>query len=80
MAKAKRLWLARQGKQIPDPLYVLWNGAKPRVSKEGPIRESGTSIGFVVSFCAEKFESLTGIKFRPGEIREVKSIKFTLGK
>lgn len=33
---------------------------------------------FVDQFCKKEFERLTGIKLRPGETREIKSIKITL--
>ena len=33
---------------------------------------------FVDSFCKKEFERLTGIKLKPNETREIKSIKITL--
>lgn len=72
MRKLKRLYI---GKKDNDNLhYELGTKKKywyPRYGF-GTTTNSCVDCGYLVSFCPELFEAVTGIKLEPGEVRRVK--------
>lgn len=79
MAMKPKLWLAR-GKPPSDSatnIYVISLGGRPEFAPEG-WPDGGYSCTHIADCCRQHFERVTGIKLKPGEVREVKSIRFTL--
>jgi len=65
--KRKKLWLRRCH-------YGSWVHLYNSVN--APNETSGR--GFLYDFCPAKFKRITGISLKPGEVREVRSLKIEL--
>jgi hypothetical protein len=69
-----KLWLSRD--QFDGADYQLWRG-KPTFNVNGYYWYLPASVS-THEFCPKPFEHITRIKLKPGECREIESIKIKL--
>lgn len=72
-----KFWLTRdEGSEKSSNIYAILGGAKPK--KTSGVFAIDYEAEKTLYVCADMLEEITGIKLKPGEIREIQSITIKL--